>query len=687
MAEVPILAQWEEFERERYDIVIEGIRNSDTPDASTGFHEFADRINRIHRLKGLVESGQWSLMSADEKRCVNESLYDAINEPAYSESIGNPDVSARAYGPIYGPVIAAVYEELLQVIPHVTAGIYKPFLYVSELISEIFGHIEKDGIDRGIKQSLYYFAHDYFSEYAELGLYEAKCETATDSLSDIILRAASEESALYDYGFAVTEETRRIYRYLASLPQEQIDRMAETFVNGYLDGFETMRIDRTGKCYVEMRTCIGFERVTAKAMEMFRQAGMVPLTFRTMREMAYKSLGCVRGIYALSANRQHDYDHRNDCLLYLNRQYLDVFYQGLKAALDTVRESCTKFAGPAVQEIFGESEIVYRNKKTVPVAKGRTISYLNEKRTKASVIIQKYIKQDEISFTIIAYPIPEIGPGFETIFDETVACNCLSNSRYKRIQQALIDVLDRGQYVTVTGRGKNKTNMKVMLHTLTDPAKQTNFENCGADVNIPVGEVFTSPVLKGTEGILHVSKVYLEGNEFKNLKISFKDGMIQNCTCDNFKTKEENDTYIRENILFQHETLPIGEFAIGTNTVAYAMGIRHGIQEKLPILIAEKTGPHFAVGDTCYSHSEDHAVYNPDGKEIIARDNEVSALRKDNPEKAYLNCHTDITVPYDELDEIAVHTADGEVITVIKDGRFTVPGAEELNGPLNGLEK
>ena len=44
-----------------------------------------------------------------------------------------------------------------------------------------------------------------------------------------------------------------------------------------------------------------------------------------------------------------------------------------------------------------------------------------------------------------------------------------------------------------------------------------------------------------------------------------------------------------------------------------------GIENKYPILIAEKTGPHFAFGDTCYSHCEDLPVYNPDGKEMIAR--------------------------------------------------------------------
>ena len=49
------------------------------------------------------------------------------------------------------------------------------------------------------------------------------------------------------------------------------------------------------------------------------------------------------------------------------------------------------------------------------------------------------------------------------------------------------------------------------------------------------------------------------------------------------------------------------------------MGRRYGITDKLPILIAEKTGPHFAVGDTCYSYEEDLVTRNPDGKQIVAR--------------------------------------------------------------------
>ena len=83
-----------------------------------------------------------------------------------------------------------------------------------------------------------------------------------------------------------------------------------------------------------------------------------------------------------------------------------------------------------------------------------------------------------------------------------------------------------------------------MLHPLADPAKETIFENCVADVNIPVGEVFTSPVLEGTEGTLFVSKVFLHGLPYYNLKISFKEGKITEYTCTNFDSEEENKKYI-----------------------------------------------------------------------------------------------------------------------------------------------
>ena len=122
--------------------------------------------------------------------------------------------------------------------------------------------------------------------------------------------------------------------------------------------------------------------------------------------------------------------------------------------------------------------------------------------------------------------------------------NTLDYQLYQKIQQTLIDTLDTAEWVSVKGKGANETDLRIHLHTLTDPAKQSNFENCVADVNIPVGEVFTSPVLSGTDGLLHVSQVYLEGLQFRDLKLEFKDGKIASYSCGNFENEEENKKYI-----------------------------------------------------------------------------------------------------------------------------------------------
>ena len=82
--------------------------------------------------------------------------------------------------------------------------------------------------------------------------------------------------------------------------------------------------------------------------------------------------------------------------------------------------------------------------------------------------------------------------------------------------------------------------------------------------------------------------------------------MVADYSCKNFEHELENKEYFLDNVLYRHPTLPLGEFAIGTNTTAYVAAKKYNIADKMPILIAEKMGPHFAVGDTCYSLSLIH---------------------------------------------------------------------------------
>jgi leucyl aminopeptidase (aminopeptidase T) len=365
--------------------------------------------------------------------------------------------------------------------------------------------------------------------------------------------------------------------------------------------------------------------------------------------------------------------------IFLDKKLVNRKLEVLKLAYEEVNDKAAKYAGPAVIEVYGEvpfNPVI--KKEALSLSPGQQ-KLMAEYNGLSADIVDKYIHGEERSFTIIAFPVPDIGEKFQEIFDETVKLNTLDYTTYERIQATIIATLNKAQYVEIKGMNGNKTDLRVELYKLKNPDKETIFENCVADVNIPVGEVFTSPVLEGTNGKLHVSRVFLNELEYKNIEIDFKDGMISSYTCTNFDSEEKNKAYIKENVLYNHETLPMGEFAIGTNTTAYMTAKKYDIENLFPILIAEKTGPHFAVGDTCYSRCEDVAVYNEDGKEIVARDNSVSILRKTDPAKAYFACHTDITIPYDELGSIIAYGENGEGYDIIINGRFVLEGTQELN--------
>nr|WP_278712715.1 aminopeptidase [Eubacterium ventriosum] len=543
-----------------------------------------------------------------------------------------------------------------------------------ELFTQIYNYfedVEQLEYDN-VYETVYSYEKDNTEIFTDL-MIEDRINPDNKFAVDIVMNSdLNDLRYLYKYGEHVGFNELKMAKFLNSLSQEEIDRLAKVYTEGYRIGFINTGKDISKKGTVDIRYSLGFERIIRSAIFNFKKMGLEPVIYQV-------------GYTTTSPNRQYAYDHRYDDALYLDKAYIKRKLEVSRHAYESRKQLAGKMAGPAVIEIFGETPFEPENKKQAYALSEEQQKLKSEYITEYQTMVQEYIKGDERSFTIIAFPIPEFGDDFEQMFKETVKINTLDSEIYGKVQQNIIDALDQAEYVKVLGKGDNKTNMKVQMHDLKNPLKETNFENCLADVNIPLGEVFTSPKLKGTEGILHVSQVYLNDLKYNDLQITFEDGKIKDYTCKNFDTEEENKKFIKQNVMFNHETLPIGEFAIGTNTTAYMVAKKYHVVYKLPILIVEKMGPHFAVGDTCYSFEEDIKTYNPDGKEIVARENEVSALRKTDIKKAYFGCHTDITMPYDELGEITAVRKDGSEITIIKDGRFVLEGTELLNEPLEEI--
>lgn len=672
---------------ERFSLMKERIREISGEEAvkepyRTYFKTTAAFIMQVTDLHEKLQQGWLEGAELPELEANNQKLYEDILPQNYGHSYGNPIWAAETLGEGFGRLLSFLYTEIRGMIVFAYEDRLFDMTVAMELFVQIYNLFEDEEVSaKDVKEAIYWYVSDYSDEMVGRRVQEG-VDPALDFAANIICSSdLTDIRYLYRFGEYITENETGMAKFLNTLSEEEIQAMARTFTEGYRTGFVLTGKDITKKKTVNIRFQLGFERMVKAAIEQFKAMDLKPVIYRSAVHSVNKKQHHRIGYYGAIPNPQFEYDHKDDAALYLDHEFVQRKLRVLQVAYEQVKGLAAVHGGPACMETFGETPFAPEKRKEACTLTSHQqklqVTYDNE----AGQIVNRYIKGEERSFTIIAYPVMEIGAQFEEIFRETVKINTLDNQLYRRIQQNIIDALDKGETVQIKGKGQNATDLTVKLHHLENPAKQTNFENCVADVNIPVGEVFTSPVLKGTNGTLAVSRVFLNGLEYKNLKVEFSDGRISGYSCSNFASEEENQNFIKENLLYHHDTLPLGEFAIGTNTTAYVMAQKYQIGHLLPILIAEKMGPHFAVGDTCYSWSEDTAVYNPDGKEIIARDNEVSILRKEDISKAYLGCHTDITIPYDELGSIRVQTLHGDWVSIIEEGRFVLPGTEALNEP------
>lgn len=678
---------------ERYGLAYGRIKliNSETAGSSSPlpkelsayFHKTSAFIMETCEAYNLANSGMLDKMDITGLKKLNQSLYEDINGSNYTHSYAEPDFAARELGKDIGTLLCVLYTEMRTVIVYAFEKRLSFLVPLLELYIQVYNILEDNpSAATEIHDAIYY----YFFDYADI-MAAARIRSLLDPgmsfATDIIMQKdLSEPSYLYLFGEYISENELKTSEYLSTLPESSIKDMASTFTEGYRKGFEAYNIDLSKKGTVNIRYVLGFERIVREAVRQFGEMGLKPCIYRAERGLIYRSSGHKNGYYGGNANRQYDYDHRMDESIIFDKAFADRRLSAQRKAFEDMKELASLYAGPAVMETFGETDFTAVDKKTAP----RFNEKQQEQRTNfmaaSSLLTNEFIPGDTTSFTIIAYPVPSVGSNYQEIFKETIKVNTLDPSLYEKIQTCLINALDEGDFVTITGRDGNITDITVALSPVNNPAKETKFENCLADVNIPLGEVFTSPQLKGTDGLLHATSIYLDGLIYKDLKLEFKDGVITSYSCSNFDTEEENQRYIHENLLHQHKTLPLGEFAIGTNTTAYKMGKKYNIAHKLPILITEKTGPHFAIGDTCFSHEEELRTYNPDGKEMKCKENDFSLLRHTDINHAYFNCHTDITIPYNELGDIIVHKPCGTTVKIIENGKFVLPGTEELNKAL-----
>ena len=486
---------------------------------------------------------------------------------------------------------------------------------------------------------------------------------------ETVLQSANgaSEQWMEQYGLPICQEERQMARFLYHYPPHRIKEIGEHIVEAFLHGFLSQSRDRRNRRMVRVNYCVGQEALA--------QAVVAALAARGLHAIIQQPQ-CLRfsGSYAML--------HSADKAACLSAEAYDALEAAYRSAFEKYAPELLDTCGMIGIGQFGEAAATpsAQERGYIPdeQRRKRLLQLENAKREMEA----RYLAPSDLSFCKVAFPNPLVGAGFEEVFDAFYRLNTMDSERYEQIQQVLICALDRCRTVELTGAPGNSTRLTVALAPLSQPETQTNFLNCGGDLNIPHGELFTTPMLQGTHGTLHVHEIYLKGVPFRDLVLEFENGMITNYGCGNCGSVEAGRAYVKEHLLQGRDTLPMGEFAIGTNTLAYAIVRDMNLLDRMPILLAEKMGPHIAVGDPCFARGEDAPVYNLyDHKEMTARENERTAKRHEEHD-VYTNIHTDITLAFDELECLEGIQADGSRIPILQKGRFVLPKTEVLNEPL-----
>lgn len=180
--------------------------------------------------------------------------------------------------------------------------------------------------------------------------------------------------------------------------------------------------------------------------------GLKPVIYRAAVSVLTKRQHYKIGYCGAVANKQYEYDHKDDQAIFMDKKYLERKLEVMQTTYEHYKKEAAGFAGPACIDMFGEEPFEPVAKETVAKLSESQEEMILQYDSRQSQMVNRYIKGEERSFTIIAYPVPEIGEKYEEIFDEIIRINTLDAKVYEKVQQTLIDALDQENTCIFSGR-------------------------------------------------------------------------------------------------------------------------------------------------------------------------------------------------------------------------------------------
>lgn len=628
-------------------------------------------------LSGKISRDTWVLEAGAEK--IFETLQDRKERytwKGYETSFTNPRHAVEILGKSAGILFSGLYNALINrhfsAIRQQTETFVLSRQAVLELIDTLGAYLsgaapEFDIVVDGVEKSL----RRVFQDNTRIGGTDAIRNLVPEYNRQIRLLEKFDslgERILWCRPWKYHAEALEVMRSLLDVEPELLRVTARELVAGFKRAVSNAGLELNPGDIVNFHFCEGMEPLVCRIIDELRCADVrVVLTCSP----------------AVRDNHQENYDHRNDHHMALTPDFIEEYAVLMDSVYGEHAPDLSAIKGNMMCEFFGED--LYN-----PEQHGVCLPFVADAQKafhdRLVSVTVKYMPPGRQSFTVCALPHPHLGPDTPELLRKSLGLLTLPLDVWGPAQERLIETLDRADRVRIVGTRGSRSDMTVTFRNPDDPAKQTVFANVLADLNFPVGEVFTTPALKGTDGTLHIpGTLFFAGLPYKEFTLVYRDGRIADYGCSNFDDPARGRQYIEENLFRKRESLPMGEFAIGTNRILDRMVRDHSIpSQKLSVLLIEKMGPHFAFGDTCFLMREDQDCINPDGRDVVARYNEISEPAEGRtPADRYFFVHVDVTLPYEYTGTIKAHMRDsgepGEWIDIFRDNEFVLPGMEALN--------
>ena len=210
---------------------------------------------------------------------------------------------------------------------------------------------------------IYWFVSDYADQTVAYRVREGIDPSLSFGRDIIMEEDFSDLRYLYCFGEYISDAELEIAGFLNGLPQETIDKMADTYTEGFEKGFQVMGRDLSIKKNIAVRYELGYERMIKKAVFNFRAMDKEVILFRAAVEAINRNPNRKLGFHGTSPNRQYDYDHRYDSALYMGTALKERKLSVIRGTLEEYKELARLYAGPAVVETFGEEDFTPVNKK------------------------------------------------------------------------------------------------------------------------------------------------------------------------------------------------------------------------------------------------------------------------------------------------------------------------------------